>query len=152
MTSIKHQLFLALKNDPGLIALGFTWYGDDSDDQYSMPPPSSNPPAPWGHLQFADSFPALPGDTRQIVSITLGDEERRQYRRINAGIIRCHVIFARRPETRYVDEDTTEMWWFPEPAGIIRETEDPDRPGYLIRAVDFMFRTAVGAAAVVSGS
>jgi hypothetical protein len=151
MVSIKQQLFNALKNDAGNVALGVVWYGSEDDTAYMLPPPPQ-PGGLWAHVSFGDEFQALPGDTRAIVSVVVGDLENRQYARINRVLARCGVVLARRPETQYVDSDTTEMYYFPEPAGLGPETEDPDRPGYLQRFGEWQFRKVIGAAAVVSGA
>jgi hypothetical protein len=146
MTSIKQQFYNALV----ATVTGVTWYGSDDNTDKMLPPPIDNAPTPWGYLRFNDTFDAIPGDTRAMVQIRIGDSERRQYSRINAKLLLCEVLFARNPAKEYIDTDTGEVWYFPEPAGWSPESEDLDRPGTLIRVAEFMFRRRIKAAAIAA--
>lgn len=136
MTSIKQQLYSTLVSS----VTGVTWYGSDDNTDKMGPPPVTNPPTPFGYLRFLDVFQAVPGDLRQMIQIRIGDNEGRQYSRINAKLLLCEVAFARNPAKQFKDTATGEVWYFPEVAGKSPEFEDIDRPGYLIRTLDVMFR------------
>ena len=146
MTSIKQQLYTALVTT----VTGVTWYGSDDNTEKMGPPPLENATFPWGYLQFSDEFLAVPGDTRAMISITIGDEERRQYSRINSKLLLCDVLFARNPTTQYIDTALGEVWYYPEPGGWTRESQDFDRPNTLSRTAEYMFRKRIKAAAIAS--
>lgn len=145
--SIKQQFWALLADaDTGLAALGFTVYGSDNGSATDGPPPVDGAPLPWAYLRLADEFALGTFDQRAIVQVRLGDEERRGYYRINAALARCAALFAPNREMTYRDDTTTEIWWQPEPAGASGETEDPDRPGTVLRWGEWQFRKQVGAA------
>jgi hypothetical protein len=145
--SLKQQLYALLADaDAGLAELGFTIYGSENDTATDGPPPVEGAPLPWAYLRLADEFVLGPFDQRAIVQVRLGDGERDGYYRINAGLARLAVLFAPNRQVTYQDATTTEVWWQPEPAGASGETEDPDRPGTVLRWGEWSFRKAVGAA------
>lgn len=151
--SVKQQ-FYALLVDPttGLAALGFTVYGSDAGTATDGPPPVDGAPAPWAYLRLVDEFVLGVLDVRAVVQVRLGDNERHGYSRINPGLARCAVLFAPNRQVMYQDATTTEHWWQPEPFGVSGETEDPDRPGTVLRWGEWAFRKVVGAAMVAAVS
>lgn len=147
--SIKQQFYALLADaDTGLAAsdLGFTVYGSDAGTATDGPPPVDGAPQPWAYLRLVDEYTLGTFDQRAVVQVRLGDGERRGYYRINAALARCAVLFAPSRTVQYTDPATKEIWWQPEPFGVSGETEDPDRPGTVLRWGEWAFRKQVGAA------
>lgn len=139
MTSIQQQLYSALV----AAVTGVTWYGSEDDTDKMGAPSVSNPPTPYGYVRVMDSFPASPGDMRQMIQIKVGDVEGRQYSRINPILVKCEVEFARNPTKQFIDAATGEFLYYPEPAGWTPGSDDLDRPGHVFKIAEFMFRKEI---------
>lgn len=152
--TLKQQVYDLLADAiTGLAAVGVTVYGSDNGSATDAPPPLTlaDGDLPVAYVRLGDRFSLGVLDQRQIVQVRLLDSERRGYYRINAGLAICERVFAPNRSVTYTDSDTTEVWWAPEPAGWSPETEDPDRPGTLLRWGEWAFRQAVGSAMVAAG-
>lgn len=146
MTSMQQLLYNAV----AAVVTGVNWYGTEANDERMGPPPTRNPPTPYGYVRITDSFVAVPGDIRQMVQFRIGDSEGRQYSRINPQLVLCEVVFARNPAKQFKCQETGEILYFPEPAGWTPGQDDIDRPGYVIRTMEVMFRRQIIGAAIAS--
>jgi hypothetical protein len=146
--SIKQQVYALL----AAALTGYHGYGSDNGTDSDAPPPAQGAPVPWWYLRLGDEFSlsSLSLDKRAILQVRFGDSERAGYGRITAGLALAETVLAPKRAFLLTDSGTSEIIWRIDPASWSGETEDPDRPGTLLRWGEWAMRKMVRAAAVAA--